>query len=557
MGLIREEEVSFGPGLNILTGETGAGKSMIIGSVNVALGTGSFKDYSSIEDQPSFVELVFDDCPEAALSLLREKDLSAEDGQIIIARRQQGARTISRVNGETVPLRFVKDLAGTLLDLHGQHEHQSLLYPAQHLRLLDRYALPELGKVPEDLKRAYDHHLKIRKELENALTDERDRAKQMDLLAYEIQEIEDAQLVPGEDEELEAEYRKMSNGQKILSALEEVSSLTSGADGASDAVSRSLRALMGISDYDRSLGDMYAQLLSVEELMNDFAREVDSYLDDFGYDEQRFYEMGKRLDLINHLKTKYGKTIEEILAYAGQQQARLDRLNDYDAYLDQLKQEERETSGVMLKLAETVSAVRKKKAAELEGKITAALSDLNFLHAAFSVAFEREEICTANGFDKICFMISTNPGMPMRPLQTTASGGELSRIMLAIKSVMADRDEIDSLIFDEIDTGISGRTAQRVAEKMAAIAGKHQVICITHLAQIAAMADRHFEICKETVSEGTSTQTHIRLLSEEETINELSRILGGTKITDAVVETAAEMKKLAKDFKEKCTDMYN
>ena len=549
MALIKEAEVDFSSGLNILTGETGAGKSIIIGSVNIALGTGAFRDYVPEGTDDALVELVFETESEKAFLLLEQAGIQAQDHQIVLARKYHNGKSISRVNGESVPLKFVRELAGTLIDIHGQHEHQSLLYPAYHLQLLDRWCAAQLKDLPEKCREAYQEWTGYKKELDGALTDEKERAKQADLLAYEIDEIDKAALRPGEDEQLEQEYRRMENAQRITAALQEVMQFTSSEAGAGDMVSRAARAMANVSSFDPALEELSNELAQVEDMLGGFGRDLAGYLDDFSYDERTFYEITKRLDLINHLKSKYGSDIEEILEYRDEQQKKLDTLTDYEGYLENLRSSCKRAFEKLSGIAEEISAIRKKGARVLEGKIIEALLDLNFADVRFSIDFKENKEPGAGGKDSICFMISMNPGIPLRPLQDTASGGELSRIMLALKAVMADQDESGTLIFDEIDSGISGRTAQKVSEKMAVIAAGHQVICITHLAQIAAMANRHFVIEKKVSND--AAQTQIRQINEEETIEELARILGGAKITDTVLQSAKEMRKLALELKEK------
>ena len=548
MALIREEEVEFGPGLNILTGETGAGKSMIIGSVNVALGAGSFKDYITDGEDTAFVELVFETDDEETLRVMQEQDIPVEDGQIIITRKYQNGRTINRVNGEAVSQKFIREIASCLIDIHGQHEHQSLLYPKFHRELLDKYAADMLGELPAEYQKAFSAYRGTLRELEEASIDEASRAKQIDLLSYEIREIEEAALSSGEDEQLERDFRKMSHGQKILEALAETGQLC-GPDGeVPDLIGRAVRAIGNVSDLDEKLQQLFEQLSQAEGLLNDFGRDLADYMDDFSYDEQAFNEIGRRLDLINHLKSKYGKQIGDILAYGRECSEKLEQLQDHDAYIQKLQLRAEKEKSRAAALAGEISAIRREKAAVLEKKITQALVDLNFADVRFAVSFHETEELTMYGKDDICFEISVNPGMPLRALSDVASGGELSRIMLAIKAVMADQDAVGTLIFDEIDTGISGRTAQKVSEKMAVIARSHQVICITHLAQIAAMADSHFEIRKEAAD--GRTYTHIRLLGKEERVEEIARILGGASITEKVCENAREMLSLAEKLKD-------
>ena len=550
MALIKEVEVEFGEGLNIMTGETGAGKSIVIGSVNIALGTGNFKDYVPEDADYALVELVFRTESPKVEEKLQRQDLPFEDHEIIITRKYKGGRASSKINGETVPVSFVRELAGDLIDIHGQHEHQSLLYEKNHLGILDNFARAELGDRLVKCRRLHRKYMQAKRQWADASSDAGSRAKELDFLQFEVQEIEAAHLVPGEDEELESSYRMMANGQKIMEALSEAGSLTgaSGYSGAGDEIGRAVRCLGAVQSYDPSLGELSGSLEEIETLLDDFNRSLAEYTDSFSFDEQQMRQTEERLDLINRLKTKYGQSVPEILDYAKEKQARIDILNDYDSYLEQLQRDYESSQKEFSRLADEISGIRKQYAGILSEKIRAALVDLNFLDVRFEIVFEEISEPTENGKDEICFMISTNPGLPMRPLASVASGGELSRIMLAIKAVMADKDAVETLIFDEIDTGISGRTAQKVSEKMAVIARNHQVLCITHLAQIAAMADRHYIIEKKPAN--SKTVTNIGLLDPDESIRELARILGGAKITETVLESAREMKELAARAKE-------
>ncbi|MDO4475927.1 MAG: DNA repair protein RecN [Lachnospiraceae bacterium] len=547
MALIREEEILFGPGLNILTGETGAGKSILIGSISLALGTGSFKDYIPEDADYALVELLFETQDPAALERLEQAQIPVTDGEVLITRKYQNGRTINRINGESVPAGLIRELAGHLIDIHGQHQHQSLLYPKNHLRLLDRFAAEKLGDLPRQCAQAYKEFSQAQKELQEAQLDASERAKQIDLIEYELNEIDSAGLRPGEDEELEQLYNRMSHSQKIAQAIAEASGLISSDDGAGDRVSRAARAVSAVSDLDEQLEQLQQGLAQIEDLLSELGRSLADCEESFAFDEQECYETERRLDLVNHLKSKYGRTIEEVLAYGQAQQEKLDQLTDYEAYIERLKKQEAKSREAFRKLALEIRGIRREHAKVLEQQITQALVDLNFLDVRFGIEFTELKEGNASGMDGAEMRISTNPGMPMRPLQDTASGGELSRIMLALKSVMADQDAIGTLIFDEIDTGISGRTAQKVSEKMAVIAASHQILCITHLAQIAAMADTHFEIEKATRDGHTTTR--IRQLSEEEIIEELARILGGVSVTQTVRESAQEMKRLADEIK--------
>lgn len=543
MALIEEEEITLDGGLNILTGETGAGKSIVIGSISTALGTGSFKDFAAEDAQGAMVELTFETQSQRVRNRLEELDLPDLDGEVVISRSYRKGRSVSRINGEVVTIAAVRELAALLIDIHGQHEHQSLLYPKYHLALVDSYAENELKGPKQECAESYRRWSEVTQRLENATLDEKERLKQIDFLSFEIGEIDDAALMEGEDESLEAQFRKLSHAQRIQEVLGEVSGLTDTDSGAGMSISKASGRLSQIADLDEGLEELSSILVQIEDMCSDFTRSLSSYMDSFTYDEEEYREISDRLDLINRLKAKYGRTLSEVLKYRDRQQEELDRLLDYDAYVEGLKKEQEQSARKLEKACAAMTQIRRQAAGQLQLQIIQSLEELNFLDVRFEISFEELKEPTANGKDAVTFLISTNPGSPVRPLQSVASGGELSRIMLGIKTIMARRDSIESLIFDEIDTGISGRTAQKVSEKMAQLSRSCQVIAITHLAQIASMADHHYMI--EKAVEDGRTHTHVRELPQSEQIEELARILGGAQITDAVRASAAEMKSLA------------
>lgn len=544
MALIQEADIDLKNGLNILTGETGAGKSIIIGSVNVALGAASFRGFVKEEVKEALVELVFSVEGKEQKEALQALEIPMEEEQVIISRRLLNGRSISKINGETVPVSVVRKAAEMLIDIHGQHEHQSLLHKKNHLAILDKFAGAELIPCKEKTRQCYQSYAKLKKELEELKLDEASRAKEMDFLQFEIAEIEEANLRSGEDEELEMQYRKMANARKIIAAATECDRFTGyEQEGAAEKTGRALKSLSTVLQYDEMLDSLQNQLTDIDNLLNDFNRELSDYISGLTFEEENFAKLEERLDLYNHLKAKYGNTVEKILAYKEEKEERLSVLLDYEAYRARLCQECSACEERLLKQCRNITKIRKKHALVLEKQIHSGLVDLNFLDVKFEISFASLSSPGADGMDEICFLISTNPGEPVRPLQEVASGGELSRIMLAIKTVLADKDAMGTLIFDEIDVGISGRTAQKVAEKLAFIARNHQVICITHLAQIAAMSDSHFVIEKR-VEQG-STVTSIRPLSQEESTMELARILGGAEITETVTNSAREMKEMA------------
>lgn len=542
LALIDETEVEFGPGLNILSGETGAGKSIIIGSINLALGEKVQKEMLRDNGESALVELIFFVEDADTIEAIRALDIEMEDDTVILSRKITGGRAIGRINGEAVSASKMKAVASLLIDIHGQHEHQSLLSKKKHLEILDTFAKESLGDKKEKLAQCYQEYRKLKDELEHANLDGEERARELSFLEYEVKEIEDAQLTVGEDEELEAVFRKYSNGKKIMDAVGAANAATSEDDeSASERIGRALRELSSVSAYDEHVKEMEEQLTEIDNLLSDFNHELASYLSDEEFDEETFYETEKRLDLINHLKSKYGNTIADILKYGEEKAERITVLNDYDAYLAGLQKNVSEKEKQVEQLSREVSDIRKKESKKLTESIKNALLDLNFLDVQFMMEFAETDY-TANGIDDAQFLISTNPGEPVKPLGKVASGGELSRIMLAIKTVMAS-DKIGTLIFDEIDSGISGRTAQMVSEKMNALGRSHQIICITHLPQIAAMADSHFLIEKSVENQATVSKIH--KLTDEESVEELARMLGGVEITDTVLENAREMKQMA------------
>ena len=548
--LMEETEVEFGRGLNILTGETGAGKSLLIGSVNLALGGKFEKEMLRKGADSALVELVFDADSERVREKLAQMELDAsEDGTVIISRKMQVGKSVCKINGETVTAKQVRELAEILIDIHGQHEHQSLLNKKKHMEILDSFCGAEYESAAQAVEEEFEACRRLRKELSGGTMDEETKAKEQSLAEFEWQEIEEARLVPGEDEELEQRYRIMSNSKKITESLSESYQMTGNDSegGAGSALSRALRAIRGVTAFDPRLEELEGQLAEIDNLLADYNRDVAEYLSDCEFDEEDFTSVEERLNLLNHLKGKYGNTIEDVIRYGQERQKLLEKLTDYDVYIRELTEQLAKAEEGLKAACAKLTQIRQKNAVILQGQLRDALVHLNFLTVEFEIAVRPEQNMTSKGWDDVEFLISTNPGEALKPLGQVASGGELSRIMLAIKTVLAGRDEIDTLIFDEIDTGISGRTAWRVSEQLDTLAHAHQVICITHLPQIAAMADRHF--CIEKSSTGENTITDIRLLEEEEALCELARLLGSDALSEAALSNAREMRRQAKQHK--------
>lgn len=543
LALIERADVEFGEGLNILTGETGAGKSIIIGSVSMALGGKASRDSIRHGADYAYIELVFSVKGEDRLRALRELDTEpTEDGLVIISRKITPSRSISRINDETVTAARLRQITGLLLDIHGQHEHQSLLYKSKHLEILDAYVKAQTQPAKKKMEEEYKNYCILKKRLSSFEMDHDARLREADFLRFEIQEIEEGNIKEGEEEELTARYRRFSHVRRIAENLNEAyDSLQA------DAVTRALRSVEQVTEYDEALQSIRDQLYDAEAILSDAGREISAYISSMEFDEESWRQTEERLDQIHSLQNKYGASVLAIQASLEEKRKRLEELENYDAFREQTEKKLKISTDHLCRLCTDLSEIRKKASVELVKRIRSGLLDLNFLDVEFDMEFETLDHFTPDGWDEVQFLISTNPGQPMRPLKDVASGGELSRIMLAIKTVLADSDEIPTLIFDEIDTGISGRTAQKVSEKLSYIAGSHQVICITHLPQIAAMADIHFEILK-SASEG-STATTIERLGWEKSIRELARLLGGAQITEAVLKNAHEMKDLADQTK--------
>ena len=549
LALIEDIEVEFGPGLNILTGETGAGKSILLGSMQLILGGRSAKDMIRTGASSALVELLFQVENPRAEASLRELGVETSEGQVLLTRKLMDGRSINKINGETCTVAQMKAAASCLLDIHGQHEHQSLLYQDKQLEILDIYGKEEIFPAKEKVQTAYKKYRDCKKQLDELDIDEEQRNRERAFLEFEINEIESAQLVSGEDEALEKRYRKLNNGRKILETLQGVRDLTGyeSGQGAGESVGNAVREISRVTEYDTQLDSMASALQEIDGLLNDFNRELASYVDDLNFDDEAFYETEKRLDTINGLKAKYGRTIEDIQEYCLKQKQKLENLDKYEERFHEAEENLKKSREELETVSHKLSVIRQKYSQMLTDKITEGLKDLNFLDVQFQITFRRRKEYTAGGFDDIEYEISTNPGESLKPLGKIVSGGELSRIMLAIKAILADRDQIETLIFDEIDTGISGRTAQKVSEKMAVIGRCHQVLCITHLPQIAAMADTHFEIEKHQKDNETITEIHP--LEGDDSVRELARLLGGAEITQAVFDNAKEMKELAQVHK--------
>ncbi len=533
--------------LNILTGETGAGKSIIIGAVSIALGGRVSSDMIRSGEEFAYVEMICE--PEDDIwPVLNSMDIYPEGGSLIISRKIMPGKSISKINGETVTAGTIKSVSALLIDMYGQHEHQSLTNPAKHLEIIDRYA--KTDSLKKEVSDIYEKYVVVKKEWDRLQVSDEDRQRELSFIEYEMREIEAAAIKKDEEGELDILYRRLSNSEKICEALSEAYGYTGASDiSASMYISKALSVLSTVVGYDERLAEYEKVLIDADSILADFNHDIASFMDDYTFDEELYKETYDRLEFIRKMFAKYGGSYEDYEAHYEKISERHKELISIEETRSKVNEELTTVEKELTEAYDRLTNERVSKSIYLIKDITGALSDLNFNDVRFDISFTKKEAYDADGMDKAEFKISVNPGEDIKPLALVSSGGELSRIMLGIKSVLADNDSIHTLVFDEIDTGISGRTAQKVSEKLAELAREHQVICITHLAQIAAMADVHYIIEKNV--HNNRTRTDIRKLSEPDSVMELARILGGTQITDAVISSATEMRRLACTWKEK------
>ena len=546
--LIDEIDIDFSKGLNILTGETGAGKSIVLGSLAIALGAKADKDCIRTGEEYALVEITFTADTDEVKNKLSENDISLDDECVLIQRKITPQRSVFKLNSQTVTVSVIKDIASALIDIYGQHDYQNLLNSRKHIEILDSFA-KESADVLSGYKKTYAEYLRLKSLAESPEVDEVQREREISLLEYQINEIKSAALKTNEEEEVEERLKVLENAYKIQSTLSLVKDIMYDYESsAGEMINKSIREMSAISSYDSALGELFDELNNIYSLVNDFERTTYSLLEDYAPNEEELVRLRERYNLINELERKYGRTIENVLEYLDEKEKELEALEEYAVKRDSILKDYEKAKDALKKSADALTEVRKKTAKSFEKAIVDGLSDLNFNQSSFNVSITEANDYTANGKDKVNFEISTNPGEPLKPLENVSSGGELSRIMLAIKTVGAKSDNTETLIFDEIDAGISGVTAWKVAKKLALLSKDHQIILITHLQQIAAMADVHFEI-KKAVSDDSRTNTYIEVLDKEGEIKEIARMLGDESGAESFMENATEIKKQALDYK--------
>lgn len=558
IAVIEEASVEFDKGFQTLTGETGAGKSILIDSICMALGGRGSKDIIRTGTEYASVTLAFETENGDVFEKLDELDISCEDNLVMITRKLYAdGKSKCHINGCLVPLNVVKEIGALLLTVHGQNDNQSILSPKTHIGFVDEYA--DNKDLLLEYTNKYNELKEIKNELSELETDEREKDSLIELLEFQVKEIEGANLKPGEEEELTERRDFLHNGEQIAEASGGAYYALYGDDqsgsGACDGLSDAIRKLDGIKAFDSRLEEYYERLSSVMAEAEDIMHELRAYSESVDYSQAELDMAESRLSLINDLKRKYGQSIDEILEYAKNSKKRLSDIESSEERKNELKNRIDEETKKLAVIADRLTRSRVDASLRLQECIMNELSDLDMQKMRFSVQIERLENesgdirFTSSGCDDVEFMISANPGEALKPLSKIASGGEMSRIMLAVKSVLADTDSVETLIFDEIDTGVSGRAAQKIAEKMGKLSLKRQVLCITHLAQIAAMADFHYLI--EKSSDETSTKTTVRLIEGNERKAEIARIMGGVEVTELTENAAQEMLDMAKSYKNK------
>lgn len=545
--LIDHLTIPFEKGLNILTGETGAGKSILLGALDLILGGKFNKDLIKVADRKSVIQGTFVVSDDAAL-LLSDHGIDLEDGLAMISREMhQSGRSVLRVNGRMVPRNIVADFGDLLMDIHGQHEHQSLLNAGTHIKTLDVFADQEVAGLLEKVSASYQKMKSVEKELDEIDLSPEEVQRELELVRYQLDEIQKASLKDGEDDEIESRLDYLKNFEQIHKVMHSTHEALSSDEGIYNQLTLILREISSVEKYDEGIQGIRKGLEEIFYGIEGLSDDIRHFADNVEYMPEELAEVEGRLNVINDLKRKYGQQIEDILAFSISLESRLEELENHTERVDSLKYSLEKEVQNFDKYATMLSEKRKMAAEGFDEQIMREINALNMKDARFKTTFVPSETRRQDGSDKVEFMISTNPGQPLRPLKKVVSGGELSRIMLSIKLILGKLDGIPSLVFDEVDTGISGKTASVVGEKLQKIAGTHQVICVTHLPQIAVMADHHLFIEKQTQAEDTVSS--VRPLEFDERIDEIGRLIGGDTITDTTRVHAVELLELAKKRK--------
>ena len=547
--LIEEAEIHFDKGLNIISGETGAGKSMLVGAINVLFGDRGSQDFIRQGSDHTHVEGIFKLRPEIT-SVFSDMGINTDDSSLLISRIiSSDGKSTCRINGRVVTVSMLKDVSTHLVDIHSQHQTRSLMNPQRHIDLLDVFCDDGISEIKKQLKEHISSYKLIIGQIDEITSDEKDREKAFEFLRFQYEELTNADIREGEEEALALRRQTLVSYERIIknstAALLALSDVESG--GAIDKIYKSLSHIIELSKDDSSTEPMLENVKTISAMTDDLLRELRKYMDGLMSNPEELDDIEARLTLISGLKRKYGGSVQSILKHYEDISKRLDSFENEEAQLKELTARKKDCLQKIITLCDNITLERKKSAEKIKGQMESHLNELGMKNAKFDILIERKKTFSSNGCDNIEFMISPNTGEPLKPLAKIASGGEMSRIMLALKTILADADNTPTFIFDEIDTGISGRTAQQVAEKLTVISSGHQLICITHLPQIAAMADKHYLI--EKSDNNAKTITNIIELSEQESVEELARLLGGVEITEATLTAAREMREMAEERK--------
>ena len=549
--LINELNIKLQPGFNVLTGETGAGKSIILDALDILMGARAYKEVIRTGESSAYIEALFHpDKKDEIDNILSENGVSSEDDMLLISREiKEDGRNKGRINGQLVTVSLIQEIAPYLVDIHGQHEQQSLLDEDTHLMILDQYIKNDIKDLKADVRDYFSQIQSVKNKLNNIDIDEQSRARKVDLYQFQIDEIKKANLEKGEDKSLFQEYKKLNNMEEIYALCGEIDNLINAEDynqeGMMDKVGHYMKNLEEFTEYDDRLADFHQSLQNVYYELEELSFGLDDYISSVDFDQQKLKKVEERLDLINRLKRKYGDSITEILEYKEELKEKLSELKNQEKIIEELNSKLEKLKEKYDEKAVKLSKIRKEQAEQFEKDMKAELKDLAMEKARLKVDFKKSGR-TKEGIDDVKFMISTNPGEELKPLSKIISGGELSRAMLAFKNIMADIDRVETIVFDEVDKGIGGKTAQKLAEKLYRISTKRQLICVSHLPQVASMGDNHYYINKKT-TENKKTVTSIQKLNQKEIIEELARMLGGVKLTDTTKSHAREMLKMAKE----------
>lgn len=539
IAVIEKSSIDFTGGLNVLTGETGAGKSIIIDAINAIMGQRTSRDIIRTGEKSAFVSAQFEEVGKAAEETLRELGFELEDGVLVLQRTlSANGKSVCKINGRPATVSMLKALSNSLINIHGQHESYALFSPETHIDYIDSYGGCE--ELLNSYKEKYNKYIILSKKLNQAASDESERLREIDLLQFQSRELFDADIRPGEEEELEAERTALMNFEKISSLLNKAKLMLDGDDsnGGIESLDIASNAMQAAAEYNGEYSEISETLTDIYYNLRDVSESISDAVDNLESDPQRLEEIEERLDLLNRLTRKYNCSVDELPTLAEKTQARLEELLNYDKNRDELAKACEAAEKQALDAAGKLSRRRREAAKTFAGRVREEMSFLNMPNVTLVPSFEETGL-NPKGIDKVELLISANPGEAPRPVAKIASGGELSRMMLAIKTVLASADEVDTLIFDEVDTGISGSAAEKVGLKLREVSASCQVLCVTHQAQIAALADTHLLISKQV--EGGRTFTAVTALSRSERVKELARIIGGVNITQAALSHAEDM----------------